>query len=115
MFSVEVCLCLQIHHANGVIVRIGDVELSVGNAQSTGFIERRRVAVSLARLAGSKKRFDRARFRIEFLDLVIVGVGDQDFVAEARRRPSGCCSRTSSPVPSTSPKSNRSPPTSVST
>src|SRR5689334_6562949 len=72
---------LQIDHANGVVVSIGDVEVSVRDCQTGWFIKRRRWSISLSGLSGSKQRRDFPLLRIEIFDLVIVGVGDQQLVA----------------------------------
>ena len=56
---------------------------------------------------------DLAGRRIEQLDLVVVGIGDEDHAVDAPRRRADAATRTSSPLPSRSPKSNRSPPASV--
>src|ERR1044072_324344 len=65
-----------------MVVSIGEVEFLVRNSQPAGLLKRARTAVRLARFAAAEKRFDGARFRIEFLDLVVVGVGDQYLVVE---------------------------------
>src|SRR5882724_11146397 len=67
-----------------MVVGIGDVEFTVCDAETAGFIERRYRSVSLARHACSKKSFHAARFKIEFLDLVIVGIGDQYFAINCK-------------------------------
>src|SRR5882672_4774618 len=75
-------LRLQIHHAHGMIVGIGDVEFAVSLSQTTWFVERRRRSIRLAGFAVAKKRLHDASLRIEFLDLVIVSVGDQYLVLD---------------------------------
>src|SRR5688572_29968065 len=63
-----------------MIVCVSDVESIVRQRQARGLVKRRRRSIRLTGFSRSKQRRDFLLFRIELFDLVIVSVGDQEFV-----------------------------------
>src|SRR5207253_734631 len=57
-------LRLNIDHLDPMVIRIGDVELAVGDAKAPRFVK------------AAKKRFASLRLRIEHFEFTVVGIGD---------------------------------------
>src|SRR5712691_1260987 len=75
---------LEIYNSYGVVICVCDVEFSIRHTQAAGLIKRRCWAICLSRLARAEEGFHCPRFRIEYFDLVIVGISDQYLVAKRK-------------------------------
>src|SRR5271157_1300416 len=71
---------IDIDHANLVIVRVGHIQAVSSHAQTAGLIEAGRF-VPAARLAVAGERLDCEGLGVADLDLVVVGIGDEELAA----------------------------------
>src|SRR5271157_5654345 len=68
---------LDIDHANLVIVRVGHIQAVSSHAQTAGLIEAGRIVLA-AGLAVARERLDCEGTGVANLDLVVVGIGDEE-------------------------------------
>ena len=89
----------QFHHANRMIVRVRDVQLSARRRNPARLIERRRrsVAIRVARLSRASNRAA-SRFPTSITLILLLYVSATYSLPSAQATPSGCCSRTSPPL-----------------
>src|SRR5271157_707806 len=71
---------LDIDHANLVIVRVGHIQVVSSHAQTAGLIEAGRIVLA-AGLAVAGERLDCLGSGVANLDLVVVGIGDEELAA----------------------------------